>query len=224
MTDSSPGAQRWSDRLSPALRGVAMLFTTLALLFLFGALVGFTKAMMDHGAPHRPGAYVALLAILAGLAGFGWIMRQLLRSWRNPDVSSFDRRYYRMWALVAVLSIPLGIGVALINDAGDPGATGRRIVSNLPLDPTLALVTTVIGVLLLVASAIVYHRTIDDHEERAYLLGSTAAFYFMSIAFPAVWLLARGGWVAPLHIGGAMVILLGAVLLQAAVWMWFKFR
>ena len=225
---SMPGSEpkpNWAERLSPTGRVIATLFLGLGIVFTLGAVVGFSVAALEHGmVPHKPLAYVAFAAILAVGALLVWALRTVVRPWQTPEVSAFDRRYFRMWMIIGALGVPVGIGLALGTDLSDPLRAGDAIISNSPIDPALAIVLAVVGTLALAASAVLYHRTIDDHEERAYLWGSTIAFYFIAIAFPLAWLLARGGLLDPLGIGQAIIIVLVSFVIQAAVWLWFKFR
>lgn len=55
-------------------------------------------------------------------------------------------------------------------------------------------------------------------------MGSQLAYYFLAAAIPIYWLLFRGGLVPALTAGGAMILLLASLAVQAAVWAWFKFR
>lgn len=215
----------WAERLSPAMRIGAILLLTIVLLFLMGVIIGFTVAAIDHGhAPRKPLAYLVLAAMLGTAIAAAWAMRTVIRSRPATALSRFDRRYYRMWYVLGALGVPLGIGLALAADPKDSLAPGFWIFSNSVISPAVAIGLALFTAISLSASAVVYHRTIDDHEERAYLWGSTIAFYFLAIAFPIFWLLVRGGVIEPLGIGTAMIILLTSFVAQTAVWLWFKFR
>lgn len=217
--------QNWATRLPLAARIGLLLVLSIVVIFMVGMLVGFSAAMAEHGhAPRKPLAYIFLTGAIAAGCGAVWAMVAIARSVRNDVISGFDKRYYRMWGILLALSAPIGIGLAIASDDSKQLAAGPLMLSNGAIDPTVAIAIAFIGTLLLAASAVIYHRTIDDHEERAYLWGSTIAFYFMAIAFPMAWLLARGGLIDALGIGTAMLILLVSFVIQGAVWLWFKFR
>ena len=227
MAGGSGGQPRgnWAERMSPRRRGVTMAFLGLGVVFMLGAIFGFSVGLVEDGAlPSKPSAYIAFAIILALGVTCAWALRTVYRAWQTPDLSPFDRRYIRMWAIIAALGVPLGIGVSLGIDLGDPLTSGSALFSNSPIDPTIAIILVIASTVALAAAAVLYHRTIDDHEERAYLWGSTIAFYFVALAFPVAWLLARGGLLTPLGIGQAMIILFISFVIQAAVWLWFKFR
>lgn len=218
----APGA-RWADRLSPTARLLASLLGVLFLTFLGGAIIGFVTALVEKGGSHKPLAWAVLAALLASFAILAALLWQLLKAWRSPQMSAFDRRYYRMWLVVLAAGLPIGLGLAYLGERGSDG-TGLSLFSTGPIDPTLSLLFSLFAVLLLAAASVLYHRTIDDHEERAYLWGSTLAFYFIAAALPVAWLLARGGWIAPVGIGAAFVILLLSFVIQSLAWLWFKYR
>lgn len=219
---SSGRLARWTARLSPSAKGVAIVLGGLFLVLLAGAITGFTAAMIDHG--ERPGLLaVAILAVsLIAFVATALLLWSLVRSLSLGTLSRYDRRYYGMWGVIALCGIPIGAGIAFLGDREDSGSY-LEIIGTGPLDPMAALAFAGLLVGLLVLAAVLYHRTIDDHEEQAYLWGSTVAFYFLTIALPAAWLLARGGW---FEFGAAQVaaLLLASIIVQFAVWLWFKFR
>ena len=92
------------------------------------------------------------------------------------------------------------------------------------MSPAIAIFLAVLITVVVIVAIALYHRAVDDHEERAYLWGSQFAYYFLILAFPAWWLLERGGIVAPLGTGVAFIAILISFLVQGAVWAWLKFR
>jgi hypothetical protein len=215
-------ALTWADRLSPAARGIAILLSGLFLVFFAGALVGFLIAMLEEGGPHKPAGWAALAGIVAGLLGLLWLVIRLVRSWRVAGLSGFDRRYYRMWGAILGIGAAVGLAFALIE--GTAGFTLPALASSNPIDPTVALAFS--GLLLgaFVVTMVLYHRRIDDHEERAYLWASHVAFHVLAAALPVAWLLGRGGWIAPLGPPIVFTLLFASALLQLLVWLWLKFR
>ena len=107
---------------------------------------------------------------------------------------------------------PLGRSVIAQSFSGSPIAA--------PIAALLAVLTT--G--FFAAAVWLYHRTIDDHEERAYLWGSQLAYYLLVLALPAWWLLERGGIVGPVTATVALIAILISFLVQEIVWAWLKFR
>ena len=216
----------WIGRQKPAAR-IALLFLAIVLaLFVAGVFAGFVVASVEHGhiLPRKPVGWLVILA--AALAGFILYraIRALLRPALSTGLSSFEQRYSKMWLLVMLLGVPVGIGLAMFSLSGDPRASFGRIFTDGALPPVGAVLISTSLALLFGIAAVLYHRAIDDHEERAYLWGSQIAYYFLAAAIPIYWLLFRGGLVPALTAGGAMLLLLTSFVVQAVVWAWFKFR
>jgi hypothetical protein len=221
---NAPTKATWADRLGPTARTISIIIATLLAIFAIGMIGGFSYGVIEDGAlPARPVAYLIFAAMVGLLIGLGWVLLQLFQSLHPERMSGFDRRYWKMWGIVLGLSFVLGIGAAIfgISDQSDGFSL---ILSNEPIAPVTAILASLVGAILLIASVIVYFRTIDDHEAQAYLWGSNVAFHFLALAFPLAWLLARGGLVPPLTIGIALLIVLASCLVQAIVWALFKFR
>jgi hypothetical protein len=224
MNDHVPTGQlaRWVGRLSPSARGVAIVLGGVFLVFLAGGITGFTAAMIDHDERPKLLAVAILGVSLIAFVATALLLWSLVRSLSLTTLSRYDRRYYGMWGAIALCGIPVGAGIAFLGDREEAGGY-LEIIGSGPLEPMTALASAGLLIGLLVLAAWIYHRTIDDHEEQAYLWGSTIAFYFLTIALPAAWLLARGGW---FELGFAQVaaLLLASIIVQFAVWLWFKFR
>lgn len=222
MNRAPPTAVTWVDRLSPTARGIAIGFSALFLIFLAGAIFGFVTAMVEKGAPHKPLAWVALAGFVLAFAVLALMLVRLIGTWKSPGLSAFDKRYYRMWGLVVALCLPIGVGLTMLD--GPPDDSMSSLFSNGAIDPSAALAFCAVALPLFIFASVLYHLTIDDHEERAYLWGSTVAFYFVAAALPTAWVLGRGGWIEPLGAGLAFAILFASFLIQSLVWLWFKFR
>lgn len=221
MTDlaaANHGAGRLS-RLSPALRIVLLVAASIALLFSVGMIVGIAVASFEQGLV-KPRTGLLLAAAALAVALFGWACWSLSAHWRGPGRSAYEKRYNKMMLLLFSAGLPIGL---LIGLAGH-GQADKSIFSSGPLDPMLAGIAALGTVVILAATLVIYHRSIDDHEQQAYLWANSFAFYFLALTFPAAWLLGRGGLIAPLGFGSAMLILLAAFVVNFAVWAWLKFR
>lgn len=216
----------WIDRLSLWQR-VALLFATAIMgLFLAGFFVGFGMASYEHGhlLPRKPIGWLALgVAVGLSLVVYRMVRALLAKSW-TQGMTPFDQRYAKMLLIIVLLGAPLGAGLAFATLDGDPRDAVERIFLNGALSPTGAILLSAALAVLLGIAVILYHRAIDDHEERAYLWASQIAYYFLAIIIPIFWLLSRGGLVPALTAGGAMLMLLASFVIQGAVWAWFKFR
>jgi hypothetical protein len=205
--------------LALPLRIALLVVASLVLLFCVGLVIGIATKLAETGLLKPRGAALLGGAVVgAGLAG--WACWSLSSHWRQPNRSAYERRYARMLLLLFATGLPVGL---LIGMAGE-GRPEDSLFSNGPLDPTLAGLAAASLVLLLGSGIILYHRAIDDHEQQAYLWANSLAFYFLAIALPVAWLLSRGGLIGPIGIGSAMLILVGALVINLTTWAWLKFR
>lgn len=199
------------------------LLLSIAGLFLLGVAAGVVAALIAKGAlPPTPKLWVLILPVLC-LPLALWCLR---RGWQMAapaaDASNYERRYRKMWLWVMLLGMPIGMGLSLpIVREGKPNLNP---LTNAPIPPELAILIVIAGVAMLSAAILIYHRTIDEQEERGYLWGSQIAYYFLSLALPTWWILQRGGLVPALTVGLAIALLLFSFVIQAAIWAWFKFR
>lgn len=208
---------------SPVWRLVALVAAGILALFAVSAIIGFLVAHSEAGGGALKPAGIGFLAVASIMAALlavaAW---RLSAPWRGPGRSAYDRRYTRTWMILLALGLPVGILLGILTDVS-PEARGD-LFSNGPIDPMAAIIATAILLVVLVVTAILYHRAIDDHEEQAYLWSTTGAFYALAAMLPTAWLLERGGLVGPLGLGTAMLLLLAATLVQCLIWAWLKFR
>ena len=190
-------------------------------MFLVGLAVGVVAAMIAKG--HLPSRlWVAGLPVIAAPLG-AWSLYAAWRLAAPPTTASgYEKRYWRTWLVVTALGVPVGMVLAMSSRRN-----GVDSINPFTSDPISAPIAVLLAVLVTGFFALavgLYHRTIDDHEERAYLWGSQLAYYFLVLAFPAWWLLERGGIVAPISTVVALWAILVSFLVQGAVWAWLKFR
>ena len=216
---ASPATQNWANRLSAPVRIALLAVSGIALIFCVGVVMGISATALERGAL-KPLAILVLGVAIAAVAFFGWLCWPLSAYWRRPGRSSYERRYARTMLILGCAGLPVGV---LLGAAGNK-TPHETLFSNAPLDPLLAGLAAITLVIVLGASLVLYHRSIDDHEQQAYLWANSLAFYFLALALPAAWLLARGGLIAPIGIGTAMLILLAAFCINFTVWAWLKYR
>lgn len=219
MTNLPPAATGAFARLSMPVRIALLILTTLGLMFSIGVVIGIAIAFAERGELRLRGAALLSAAVLAG-ALFGWACWRLSAHWRQPGRSPYEKRYTKMMLLLFSAGLPIGLLVGL---AGH-GRPDNSLFSNGPLDPTLAAIAALGTVVILAGTLVLYHRSIDDHEQQAYLWANSLAFYFLALTMPAAWLLARGGVIGPLGFGTAMLIMLAAFCINVTVWAWLKYR
>ena len=214
----------WAERLGSTARILLLVVTAIFGVFAVGMVGGFSAAVIEDGQlPTKPVAWLIFAAMVALVAVIGWILATLVRSFRPQTMSGFDRRYWKMWGVIVLLGMPVGVALAAFG-LDDPGDGFSMMLSNSPIAPLTAILVSLAVAILLTASLVIYFRTIDDHEERAYLWGTNIAFHFLALAFPLYWLLARGGLVPPITIAIALLIVLLSCIVQSIVWALFKFR
>ena len=209
-----------AERSGPQ-RVVIAILLSLAGLFLLGLAAGVVAAMVTKG--HLPSrSWVVALPFLAAPLG----ALSLWASWRlaapPQSASGYEKRYWRMWMLVTALGIP--VGAALAFSTRSDNLASLNPFGSEPIAAPIAILLAVLVTGFFAAAVALYHRTIDDHEERAYLWGSQLAYYFLVLALPAWWLLERGGIVGPVTVAVALIAILFSFLVQAIVWAWLKFR
>ncbi|NJC05635.1 hypothetical protein GGQ97_001428 [Sphingomonas kaistensis] len=207
------------SRLSLPVRLVLLVLAAIALVFSVGLIAGIVVASFEQSLLKPRGAALLAGAVIAATA-LGWSCWKLSAHWRRSGRSAYEKRYSKMMWVLFAAGMPIGV---LIGFAGD-GQPGTSLFSNGPLDPRLAAVAAVGLVVTLAGTLVLYHRSIDDHEQQAYLWANSLAFYFLALALPAAWLLARGGLIGAIGIGSVMLILLAAFCINFAVWAWLKYR
>lgn len=206
---------------SGSRRVLLAILLSVAGLFLLGLATGVIASMIMKG--HLPSRWwVMALPLLAGPLGAG----ALWASWRLADppksASGYEKRYWRMWMLMMAFGIPVGAVLAFSTPVDDLASLNP--FTSAPIAAPLAILLALLVTGFFAAAMWLYHRTVDDHEERAYLWGSQIAYYFLIMALPAWWLLERGGIVGPITASVAFAAILISFLVQGAVWAWLKFR
>lgn len=89
------------------------------------------------------------------------------------------------------------------------------------LSAGFAIGASIFWVLGLAIAMTLYHRAIDDHEERAWLWAGLAGWYAFVVPAPVWWVLHRAGLAPP---ADAMLLFLLSMIVNAVVWLWFKYR
>lgn len=125
------------------------------------------------------------------------------------------------WASIGVSALVGGlIGALLVLDE-NVSAGAMAIFSNGPLSPNFAIAAAALWCVGLGISIVIYHRAVDDHEERAWLWAGLAGWYAFVLPAPVWWVLHRAAVAAPID---AMILFIFSMLVNAIVWLWLKFR
>ncbi|MGH6633774.1 hypothetical protein [Sphingopyxis sp.] len=140
------------------------------------------------------------------------------RNMKRP-MSPRRKRYWTALGLAGAFGGVLG---AWMQSAQSDGTTiGLALLSNSALPVNFAIGASIAWIVGMAVSLILYHRSVDDHEERAYLWAGTAAWYALTLAAPTWWVLHRAS-LAPAP--DVMLLFLGALAVNAIVWLWLKYR
>lgn len=136
---------------------------------------------------------------------------------RSP--SPRQRRYRFAIGFSAVLGAIIGVWLAL--DQPKDGQHGPDVIFNGPLSANFAIVASLLWVVGLAVAMVIYHRAIDDHEERAWLWAGLTGWYAFIVPAPVWWVLHRATLAPPVD---AMWLFLLSMVANAIVWLWLKYR
>lgn len=101
------------------------------------------------------------------------------------------------------------------------GRSGAELAFNGSLSPTFAIGASLLWTVGLAIAMLIYHRAVDDHEERAWLWASTAGWYAVIFPAPVWWVLHRASLAPPVD---AMALFILSMVANGIVWLWLKFR
>ena len=131
----------------------------------------------------------------------------------------FSPRRQRYWAAIALATVTGFAGGMLL--LRGQSVSGGELIGNGPLSAALAIGAAVLWMAGMAICSILYHYSVDDHEEQAWLRAGLAGWYAFAFATPTWWLLHRAALVPPVD---AMLLFAGSLVINTAVYLWFKFR
>ena len=188
---------------------------TLATVFLMGGVAGYLDANRADGGDGPSGLVAGGLVLLAG-AGVMWLyLRRFPLFWQG-----WSRRK-RLYTASIAGSVLLGLLTAILLRSGQADVTADPFFSNSALSPQIAILLALLWGVGISVAVFVYQRTIDDHEERAYLWAGLAGYYAFVIPAPMWWVLARADLAPPID---AMPLFALTIVTNALVYLWLKFR
>ena len=115
----------------------------------------------------------------------------------------------------------LGLLTAILLRSGQADVTADPFFSNSALSPQIAILLALLWGAGISIAVFIYQRTIDDHEERAYLWAGLAGYYAFVIPAPMWWVRARADLAPPVD---AMLLFGLTIITNALVYLWLKFR
>lgn len=198
-----------------ALVAWPIVITVIAAMLL-GGFFGYNQAMLDKGGTPLP-AWAGPLAVV----GFGTIalvayVRRYRSTWQS--LSPRKQRYWLALGLCAVIGGVIG-GWLTIDQPTERGFT--EMLASGSLSPGFAVSASLLWTAGLAVGMVLYHRAIDDHEERAWLWASTAGWYTFIFPAPVWWVLHRAGMAPP---ADTMILFIFSLVVNAIVYLWLKFR
>lgn len=129
-----------------------------------------------------------------------------------------QRRYRFALGFAAVLGGIIGGWMVADQPAG---RDGLETAFHGSLSAGFAIGASLFWAVGLAISMTIYHRAIDDHEERAWLWAGLAGWYAFIVPAPVWWVLNRAGLAPP---ADTMLLFLFSMIVNAIVWLWLKFR
>ncbi|GAO78991.1 MULTISPECIES: hypothetical protein [unclassified Sphingopyxis] len=143
----------------------------------------------------------------------------------DADVSKPRRRMSprqkRYWTSLGLAAVIGGIvGGWMVADQADAPHSAATLFSG-ALTPGFAIGASLAWAIGLAICMIIYHRAIDDHEERAWLWASMAGWYAFIFPAPVWWVLHRAGMAPPVD---AMILFVFSLVANCIVYLWLKFR
>lgn len=128
------------------------------------------------------------------------------------------KRYRLALGIAAVIGGIVG-GWQVADQPADRNAAALAFSGS--LSPTFAIGASLLWVIGLAISMVIYHRAVDDHEERAWLWAGLAGWYAFIFPAPVWWVLHRADLAPPVD---AMILFALSMVVNAIVWLWLKFR
>jgi hypothetical protein len=208
MANDPQGARRHPGVLWPTV-------ITLGTVFLMGGVAGYLDAHRADGGGGPSGLVAGGLVLLAGVGVMWLYLRRFPAFWQN-----WSRRK-RLYTASIAGSALLGLLTAILLRSGQSDIAADPFFSNSALSPQIAILLALLWGVGISIAVFIYQRTIDDHEQRAYLWAGLAGYYAFVIPAPMWWVLARADLAPPVD---AMLLFTVTIITNAIVYLWLKFR
>lgn len=188
----------------------------LGLAMLLGGFAGYNRAALDNGDGPLPFWVVSLAAGAFASVGTTFYLRRYAPMWRQW--SPRKRSYWLTLAFCGAIGGIVG-GWLVIDQPSERGLTD--MLAGGALSPSFAIGAALLWTIGLAVGMTFYHRTIDDHEERAWLWACVAGWYAFIFPAPVWWVMHRAALAPPVDV---MLIFCFSLIVNALVWLWLKFR
>ncbi|MDO9369345.1 MAG: hypothetical protein Q7T68_12320 [Sphingopyxis sp.] len=191
---------------------IAIIIST---IFLMGIVAGYLDAMAENGGNGPSSSIGAGLVLLLGIAAMALYVRRAGKFWQG-----WSRRKRLYWASLGGAAL-LGVMSAALLQSGDVELGVDALFTNGALSPSIAIALSLLWAVGLAITMTIYHRAIDDHEERAWLWAGLAGWYAFIVPAPAWWILHRASLAPPADV---MLLFVLSMVVNAIVYLWLKFR
>lgn len=185
-------------------------------ILLAGIFAGHNAGLAEAGKPSLAPWGAALIAVALGAVALTFYLRRHV-AWLRA-LSPRRRRYWFSLGFAAVVG---GIIGGWLTASQPRGVSPVELLTAGALAPASAVGAAIIWSLGLGIAMIIYHRSIDDHEQRAWLWASTWGWYAFIFTTPVWWVLHRAA-LAPAP--DAMLLFLLSMAANGVVYLWLKFR
>jgi hypothetical protein len=197
----------------PSLFWVSVIFLITAMAT--GGVEGHFDGLRDAGETVQASGSIHSLVLLIGLGTLAIYLSRFGAFWK-----SWSKRK-RLYAASLILAGGIGLVSGMAIQLDRPGAPDQSLFGNGAINPGIAITLSSVWAGGMALSILLYHRGVDDHEKQAYLWGGLAGFYAIVFPAPAWWLLARADLAPPVD---GMILFLLALIANAIVYFWLKFR
>jgi hypothetical protein len=141
---------------------------------------------------------------------------------RSASKFSLSRRQKQYWGSLAVAAV-LGLLMGwFLDSTGSFGKDSGNIfdISSSIIPENLAIFGSALYLISFAIIYTLYHKGMDEQEERAYLIANTASWYFLILAIPIWWVLDRADIAPPID---GITIAIVSFVINISVWAWKKF-
>ncbi len=198
------------------IRAIKLAGAGLLALFMAGATAGAFAAMAEDDHYTARGIAVVAAFALGAVASSVWIVRLLRSRAATPFQPAKVARANRMLVASGAIGGVLGVLIT-VGGISDP----TYAISDAPIAPVLALIALALVGLAVPVVTLVWHRSVDEHEERIYRFASLIAIYAYFWISMVWWIAARGGFLPPAD-GKIIFGLVWAI--WGLSWLWGKYR
>ncbi len=133
------------------------------------------------------------------------------------SLSRRQKQYWGAWAASTTFGI---LTAAFFISSGIIGSGQFLNFSSSEISKNAAIIGSLMYSASLMIVCILYHKGMDEQEERAYLIANTASWYFLMLAIPVWWLLDKANIARPID---GITIAIASLFVNLAVWVWKKF-